>query len=213
MSDVAAEGKEQSGSGRPKPKASRGGLAAKEIEHENRDSRDDCVYMETAPFLRLLKFEIDQYYRNTTITAKALTWIQFIVEQQLINILEWSGTIVREVTKGHGETTKRAAINARDIQTVVDLMKDCHPILQGPIDRPPARPAAGGRGSRGGGRGGRGSRGGGRGSRGGGRGSGQGGSRGRGKGSRGGRGDGGVEAAAPRAKATTTRAKPAPKRS
>ena len=48
-------------SGRPKPKASRGGLAAKEIEHENRDSRDDCVYMETAPFLRLLKFEIDQY--------------------------------------------------------------------------------------------------------------------------------------------------------
>ena len=33
-------------SGRPKPKASRGGVATKEVEHEKRDSRDDCVYME-----------------------------------------------------------------------------------------------------------------------------------------------------------------------
>ena len=36
-------------SGRNKPKASRGGLAAKDIERENKDSWYDCAYMETAP--------------------------------------------------------------------------------------------------------------------------------------------------------------------
>ncbi len=60
-------------SGWHKSKASRGGVAAKEIEHDIRGLREECVYMETAPVLRLLKFEIDRHYRNTRITTKALT--------------------------------------------------------------------------------------------------------------------------------------------
>jgi len=35
--------------GRSLPKASRGGTAKREVEHENRLRRDDCVYLELAP--------------------------------------------------------------------------------------------------------------------------------------------------------------------
>ena len=170
--------------GRPKPKASRGNLAKKEIAHEQ--AQEDCLYLQRAPFLRLLRDILESRTAARTmlkVTPRVATWAQFVVESLLIKLLREAGELVREITKGHGEKakSKRVAINARDIRAVADILKDCWPVLAGRL-RMRAAPAeageGGGRGGRGGrGRGGRGGRGGG-GSRGGRRGGGSGSGRG-----------------------------------
>ncbi len=118
--------------GRPRPKASRGNLAKKEIAHEQ--AQEDCLYLQRAPFLRLLRDILESRTAARAVlkvTPRVATWVQFVVESLLIRLLYESSELVREITKGHGEKakSKRVAINARDIRAVADILKDCWPVL------------------------------------------------------------------------------------
>ena len=133
-------------------RAQRGNKAKQEINFENRDSRDECVYTPYAPFSRLLKhvFKHAQSLadKNYIVSARAGSWIQLIVEGTLIKILTNAQFLMTEFTKGHGvdDKAKRSMLNARDIAAAHAILKDCTPILQGklePMDfNPPARPRA-----------------------------------------------------------------------
>ncbi len=155
--------------GRPKPTASRGNLAKKEIAHER--AQDDCLYLQRAPFLRLLKDILESTTVARTVlkvTPRVGTWVQFVVESLLIRLLYESGELTRAVTKGHAKNakSKRVAVNARDVRAAAAILKECWPVLGGSV-RTRSAPADAdegrGRGGRGGsgGRGGRGGRGGG----------------------------------------------------
>ena len=127
-------------------KKGRGTLAAKEIKHEARN--EDCVYTQRAPFIRLLKNIIAN--SAIRVSPEAVSWIQFIIEALLIDLLHKTGFVVEEITKGHTEDTarkpakaKRNMINARDLKACVEIYKNCWLILAG--RRRPLLPAEKGR--------------------------------------------------------------------
>ena len=71
-------------------------------------------------------------------SPESASWIQFIIETLLIDLLHKTGYVVQQVSKGHTEdkpsrpaSPKRKAINARDIQASVQIFKHCWPILGG----------------------------------------------------------------------------------
>ena len=159
-------------------RAKRGTVAQKEIEHEANNT--DCVYTQRLPFIRLLKDLLGRH-GETRVSPEAVSWMHFIIESLLIDLLHKTGYVVQQVTKGHAEdkpsrpaSPKRKAINARDIQACVQVFKHCWPILAG--KQKALKPAEKGR------RGGVSRVGGGRGRGGGGRGRGGSGSGGRGRG-------------------------------
>ena len=65
--------------------------------------------------------------------ASAFNLIHIILEEQLIQIIQYASFIVQETTKGPKEDSKprRSIINGRDIFTAVSVLKDCLPILRG----------------------------------------------------------------------------------
>ena len=116
-------------------RAKRGTGAQKEIEHEANNS--DCVYTQRLPFIRLLKDLLGRH-GGTKVSPESASWIQFIIESLLIDLLHKTGYVVQQITKGHAEdkpsrpaSPKRKAINARDIQACVQIFKHCWPILAG----------------------------------------------------------------------------------
>ena len=116
-------------------RAKRGTGAQKEIEHEANNT--DCVYTQRLPFIRLLKDLLGRH-GGTKVSPESASWIQFIIESLLIDLLHKTGYVVQQVTKGHAEdkpsrpaSPKRKAINARDIQACVQIFKHCWPILAG----------------------------------------------------------------------------------
>ena len=106
-----------------------------EIEHEAKNT--DCVYTQRLPFIRLLK-DILGRHGETRVSPESASWIQFIIETLLIDLLHKTGYVVQQVSKGHTEdkpsrpaSPKRKAINARDIQACVHIYKQRWPILAG----------------------------------------------------------------------------------
>ena len=110
-------------------------MAPKEIEHEANNT--DCVYTQRLPFIRLHK-DILGRPGDTRVSPEAVSWIHFIVESLLIDLLHKTGYVVQQITEGHTEdkpsrpaSPKRKAINARDLQACVHIYKQCWPILAG----------------------------------------------------------------------------------
>ena len=71
-------------------------------------------------------------------SPESASWIQFIIETLLIDLLHKTGYVVQQVSKGHTEdkpsrpaSPKRKAINARDIQACAHIYKRIWPILAG----------------------------------------------------------------------------------
>ena len=95
-----------------------------EIVHEALNA--GCLYNERRPFLRLLRFALESH-GAFKVTAEVASWIQFIIENLMIDLLHKTGFVVEQVTKGHTEdksgrpaTAKRKAINGRDLDACVD---------------------------------------------------------------------------------------------
>ena len=115
-------------------RAKRGTVAPKEIEHEANNT--DCVYTQRLPFIRLLKVILG--HGETRVSPESASWIQFIIETLLIDLLHKTGYVVQQVSKGHTEdkpsrpaSPKRKAINARDTQACARIYKQRWPILAG----------------------------------------------------------------------------------
>ena len=111
-------------------KRSRGELAEKEKKHEER--RENCVYNEAAPFGRLVRFCMAAYNRTLKFTPATFSWLQYIVEQILINILTAAGKIVLDTTVGPKGGKPRATLSYRDVAAVLDTLKTfaCMPVLE-----------------------------------------------------------------------------------
>ena len=116
-------------------RAKRGTVAQKEIEHEAKNT--DCVYTQRLPFIRLLK-DILGRHGEIRVSPESASWIQFIIETLLIDLLHKTGYVVQQVSKGHTEdkpsrpaSPKRKAMKARDIQACVHIYKQRWPILAG----------------------------------------------------------------------------------
>ena len=112
----------------------RGSVARDEIKHEQTNGFD-CVYLEKLPFARLLRAIVqDGSHPALKFQPRVVSWIQFVVESLLITILRHTGQLVREISKGHaklGTNPKREAINARDLQAQIEILKESWPILRG----------------------------------------------------------------------------------
>ena len=111
------------------PRAKRGHTAAAEIEHENRDDRDSCVYMERYPFAILVREIVSDYKKDVKISATALSWIQFVVEQHLISILKHTCALVKEISRSSGRV--RVAINVKDVRSIINMLKRYVPLMNG----------------------------------------------------------------------------------
>ena len=111
------------------PRARRGNTAVSEIEHENRPGRDDCVYFERYPFARLVREIVGNYKTDVKISASALSWIQFIVENHLIGILKNTCALVKDISKSSGRV--RVAINVKDVRAVCDVLRRYVPVMNG----------------------------------------------------------------------------------
>ena len=81
-------------------RAKRGTVAQKEIEHEANNT--DCVYTQRLPFIRLLK-DILGRHGEIRVSPESASWIQFIIETLLIDLLHKTGYVVQQVSKGHTE--------------------------------------------------------------------------------------------------------------
>ena len=111
------------------PRAKRGKTAIAEIEHENRFDREDCVYFERYAFARLVRDIVGNYKADVKISANALTWLQFIVEQHIISILRNTCALVRDISKSSGRL--RVAINAKDVRAVCNVLRRYVPLMNG----------------------------------------------------------------------------------
>ena len=112
-------------------KRTRGELAERETKHEQK--RDNCVYNESAPFVRLVRDVMSEIDSALRFTPATLSWLQYITEQLLINILKAAGQIVKETTVGPKGGASRATLSYRDIAAVLDILDvfSCVPVLEG----------------------------------------------------------------------------------
>ncbi len=105
-----------------------------------------CTYLANAPLLRLLRNMIREQTEHPAegyaepyvgkllkLDASAYNLIHIIIEEQIIQIIQYASFIVQETTKGPKEDSKprRTMINGRDVFTAVWVLKDCLPILRG----------------------------------------------------------------------------------
>ena len=121
----------------------RGDRAQLEIEHENRDTRADCVYTENAPFMRVLKYAFEQRGSDIRITQQVSSWIQYICELMLLKILSSTQLLVEGVSK-------RKVIKSTDVALAFRMLKECYPLFEGKVaslGKPPKSKGGKGRGS------------------------------------------------------------------
>ena len=74
--------------------------------------------------------EIDSSLRFTPAT---LSWLQYITEQLLINVLKAAGQIVKDTTVGPRGGASRATLSYRDLAAVLDTLDvfSCVPVFDG----------------------------------------------------------------------------------
>ena len=100
-------------------KRTRGELAEREKKHEQK--RENCVYNESAPFVRLVRDVMSETDPALRFTPATLSWLQYIVKQLLINILKAAGQIVKDTTVG-----PRAAQAEQHFRTEIWLLYSTH---------------------------------------------------------------------------------------
>ena len=101
-------------------KRTRGELAERETKHEQK--QENCVYNESAPFVRLVRDVMSETDPALRFTPATLSWLQYIVEQLLINILKAAGQIVKDTTVGPRGGASRATLSYRDLAAVLDTL-------------------------------------------------------------------------------------------
>ena len=114
-------------------KRTRGELGELEKRHEQKIL--NCVYNESAPFVRLVRDVMSETEFGSALrfTPATLSWLQYIVEQLLINILKAAGQIVKDTTLGPKGGASRATLSYRDLAAVLDTLEifSCAPVLDG----------------------------------------------------------------------------------
>ena len=108
----------------------RGELAEKETKHEQK--RENCVYNEAAPFVRLIKWIMGAFNTRLRFTPATLSWLQYVVEQILISVLMAAGKTVEDTTVGVRGGGARATLSYRDLAAVLDTLKifGCMQVLE-----------------------------------------------------------------------------------
>ena len=117
--------------GERETKRTRGELAERETKHEQK--RENCVYNETAPFVRLVRNIMSDFDASLLFTPATLSWIQYIMEQLLITLLQTAGRIVKDTTLPPKGGASRATLSYRDLAAALDTLSafSCVPVFEG----------------------------------------------------------------------------------
>ena len=109
----------------------RGNVAEAERDFEQQNL--DCLYMERAPFARLLHSVLIAVYSEERLdvtgpeqlkmSKRACSLLHFVFEQLIIMLLFAAEYVLIEFSKGHGSKSKQVTLNGRNFMSIVHLLR------------------------------------------------------------------------------------------